>query len=145
MNIGMNPATILEALILGYLLGAIPFGLFFTWASGAGDVRKIGSGNIGATNVLRSGKIWAAVATLLCDGAKGAAAVLLARHFVPGSEIPAALGAVLGHLFPVWLWFKGGKGVATFLGICLALYWQVGLLIAATWLGAAIIWRGSSL
>src|SRR5690348_13348555 len=133
------------ALVLGYLLGTIPFGLFFTLASGAGDVRKIGSGNIGATNVLRTGKKWAAVATLFCDGAKGAAAVLLARHFLPGLETFAGLGAVLGHLFPVWLGFKGGKGVATFLGICLALYWPVGVAVAATWLGAALIWRISSL
>jgi acyl phosphate:glycerol-3-phosphate acyltransferase len=136
---------VLIALMLGYLLGTIPFGLFFTLASGAGDVRKIGSGNIGATNVLRTGKRWAAVSTLLCDGAKGAAAVLLARHFLPGHETFAGLGAVLGHLFPVWLGFKGGKGVATFLGICLALYWPAGLLVAATWLGAALIWRVSSL
>src|SRR5438067_13914343 len=90
---------------LGYLLGAIPFSLFFTWASGAGDVRQIGSGNIGATNVLRTGKKWAAAATLLCDGAKGAAAVLLARHLLPGSEAFAGLGAVLGHPFPSWLGF----------------------------------------
>jgi acyl phosphate:glycerol-3-phosphate acyltransferase len=136
---------VLIALMLGYLLGTIPFGLFFTLASGAGDVRKIGSGNIGATNVLRTGKKWAAVSTLLCDSAKGAAAVLLARHFLPGHETFAGLGAVLGHLFPVWLGFKGGKGVATFLGICLALYWPAGLLVAATWLGAALIWRVSSL
>src|ERR1700753_1335727 len=133
------------ALVLGYLLGTIPFGLSFTWVSGAGDVRKIGSGNIGATNVLRTGKKWAAASTLLCDGAKGAAAVLLARYFLPGYETIAGLGAVLGHLFPVWLGFKGGKGVATFLGICLALYWPVGLLVGATWLGACIIWRVSSL
>lgn len=137
---------LLQALLLGYLLGTIPFGLFFTWVSGAGDVRKIGSGNIGATNVLRTGKKWAAAATLLCDGAKGAAAVLLARHLLPGgAEIFAAMGAVLGHLFPVWLRFKGGKGVATFLGVCVALYWPVGLSVAATWLGAALIWRISSL
>jgi glycerol-3-phosphate acyltransferase PlsY len=135
----------LSALTAGYLLGTIPFGLFFAWVSGAGDVRKIGSGNIGATNVLRTGKKWAAAATLLCDAAKGAAAVLLARHFTPGSEALAAVGVVLGHLFPIWLGFKGGKGVATFLGICLALYWPVGLLVAVTWLGAAIIWRVSSL
>ncbi len=133
------------ALALGYLLGTIPFGLFFTWASGAGDVRKIGSGNIGATNVLRTGKRWAAAATLICDGAKGAAAVLLARHFFPGHEAFAGLGVVLGHLFPVWLRFKGGKGVATFLGICFALYWPVGLAVAVTWLGAAYVWRISSL
>jgi acyl phosphate:glycerol-3-phosphate acyltransferase len=134
------------ALGLGYLLGSIPFGLLFAWASGAGDVRKIGSGNIGATNVLRTGKKWAAAATLICDGAKGAAAILLARHFLaPGAEIFAALAAVLGHLFPVWLGFKGGKGVATFLGVCLALYWPVGLAVCATWLLMAFVWRISSL
>jgi len=132
-------------LALGYLLGSIPFGLFFAFASGAGDVRKIGSGNIGATNVLRTGKKWAAAATLLCDGAKGAAAVLLARHFMSGFEAFAAAGAVLGHMFPVWLKFKGGKGVATYLGVCIALYWPVGLLVAGTWLGAALVWRISSL
>jgi glycerol-3-phosphate acyltransferase PlsY len=133
-------------LALGYLLGTIPFGLFFTWLSGAGDIRKVGSGNIGATNVLRTGKKWAAAATLLCDGAKGAVAVLLARHFLfYNAEVLAGLGAVLGHLFPVWLRFKGGKGVATFQGVCLALYWPVGLAVAATWLGAALIWRISSL
>jgi acyl phosphate:glycerol-3-phosphate acyltransferase len=135
-----------EAILLGYLLGSIPFGLFFAYVSGAGDIRKIGSGNIGATNVLRTGKKWAAVATLLCDGAKGAAAVLIAREiFPPGAEIVAALGAVMGHMFPIWLSFKGGKGVATFLGVCFGLYWLVGVLVAATWLGAALIWRISSL
>ena len=137
---------ILEALVIGYLLGSIPFGLFFAFASGAGDVRKIGSGNIGATNVLRTGKKWAAAATLLCDGLKGAAAVLIAWQFLPpGCEIFAALAAVLGHIFPVWLHFKGGKGVATFLGVCIALYWPAGLLVATTWLVAALIWRISSL
>jgi glycerol-3-phosphate acyltransferase PlsY len=143
--VAVMPYPNLIALTVGYLLGTIPFGLFFAWISGAGDVRKIGSGNIGATNVLRTGKKWAAAATLLCDGAKGAAAVLLARHFLPDSEAMAALGVVFGHLFPIWLGFKGGKGVATFLGVCLALYWPVGLLVAATWLGAAIAWRISSL
>jgi glycerol-3-phosphate acyltransferase PlsY len=138
------PPTLI-ALALGYLLGSIPFGLFFTFVSGAGDVRKIGSGNIGATNVLRTGKKWAAAGTLFCDGAKGAVAVLLARHFLPGTETIAGLGAVLGHLFPVWLHFKGGKGVATFLGVCFGLYWPVGLLVAATWIGAAFVWRISSL
>jgi acyl phosphate:glycerol-3-phosphate acyltransferase len=139
-----QPASI--ALLLGYLLGSIPFGLFFAWISGAGDVRKIGSGNIGATNVLRTGKKWAAAATLLCDAAKGAAAVLLARHLLPpGAEMVAAAGAVLGHIFPVWLKFKGGKGVATFLGICLALYWVAGLAVAATWLLMAAGFRISSL
>ena len=137
---------LLQALLLGYLLGTIPFGLFFAWISGAGDVRKIGSGNIGATNVLRTGKKWAAAATLLCDGAKGAAAVLLARMLLPpGAEFFAAAAVVLGHMFPLWLRFKGGKGVATYLGVCLALYWPVGLMVAATWIGAACIWRISSL
>jgi acyl phosphate:glycerol-3-phosphate acyltransferase len=141
------PLTIaLAALGLGYLLGSILFGLLFAWASGAGDVRKIGSGNIGATNVLRTGKKWAAAGTLICDGAKGAAAVLIAKHWLmPGAEIFAALAAVLGHLFPVWLGFKGGKGVATFIGVCLALYWPVGLSVCATWLLAALLWRISSL
>jgi len=137
--------TSLIALGLGYLLGTIPFGLFFAYASGGGDVRKIGSGNIGATNVLRTGKKWAAVATLISDGAKGAAAVLIVRHLMPGAEIIAAAGAVLGHIFPVWLKFKGGKGVATFLGACLALYWMAGLAIAATWILMAIGFRISSL
>lgn len=136
----------LEALLLGYVLGSIPFGLFFAFASGAGDVRKIGSGNIGATNVLRTGKKWAAAATLLCDGLKGVAAVLIARSLLPpGAEIFAALAAVLGHVFPLWLGFKGGKGVATFLGVSFALSWLAGLLVAGTWLLAAAIWRISSL
>jgi glycerol-3-phosphate acyltransferase PlsY len=139
-------AAALTALGRGYFLGTIPFGLLFTYLSGAGDVRKIGSGNIGATNVLRTGKKWAAAATLLCDGGKGAAAVLIARHWLPpGAEIFAALAAIMGHLFPLWLGFKGGKGVATFLGISLALFWPVGLLAAATWAVAAMIWRISSL
>ena len=137
---------VLEALALGYALGSIPFGLIFAFASGAGDVRKIGSGNIGATNVLRTGKKWAAAATLLCDGLKGAAAVLIARAVLPpGCEIFAALAAVLGHIYPVWLKFKGGKGVATFIGVTAALYWPVGVLVAGTWLLAAFIWRISSL
>ncbi len=134
------------ALVIGYLLGSIPFGLLFTWLSGAGDVRKIGSGNIGATNVLRTGKRWAAIATLVFDAGKGAAALLIARRYWGNdTAMIAALGAVLGHLFPVWLGFKGGKGVASSLGILLALYWPVGLLAAATWIGAALIWRISSL
>jgi glycerol-3-phosphate acyltransferase PlsY len=146
VGISFHLDVMAAGLVLGYLLGAIPFGLFFAWAAGAGDVRKIGSGNIGATNVLRTGKKWAAIGTLLCDGAKGAAAVLLARYFLfHDSEVMAALGVVLGHLFPVWLRFKGGKGVATFVGVCFALYWPVGALVAATWLGAALVWRISSL
>ena len=142
----ISPASVPVALALGYLLGSIPFGLLFSYLAGAGDVRKIGSGNIGATNVLRTGKKWAAIATLICDAGKGAAAILLARHFLPmGAEIFAALAAVLGHLYPVWLGFKGGKGVATFLGVSLALYWPAGLMVAATWLLAALVWRISSL
>lgn len=134
------------AIIFGYLLGSIPFGLIFSWLAGAGDVRKIGSGNIGATNVLRTGKRWAAVATLLCDGAKGALAVLIGRAFHGDAvAVFAGLGAFLGHLFPLWLGFKGGKGVATFLGVTLALSWPVGLLALATWLVAALFWRMSSL
>jgi glycerol-3-phosphate acyltransferase PlsY len=139
-------AFVLEALTIGYLLGSIPFGLVFAFASGAGDVRKIGSGNIGATNVLRTGKKWAAAATLLCDGLKGAVAVLFVRAYLPaGCEVFAALAAVLGHIYPIWLKFKGGKGVATFIGVTTALYWPVGLLVAASWLLAASIWRISSL
>jgi glycerol-3-phosphate acyltransferase PlsY len=141
-----NAQTASMALLLGYLLGAIPFGLFFAWISGAGDVRRIGSGNIGATNVLRTGKKWAAAATLICDGAKGAAAVLIARHFLPpGAEVVAAGAAVVGHIFPLWLRFKGGKGVAAFLGVVLALYWPVGLAACATWLLMALGFRISSL
>jgi glycerol-3-phosphate acyltransferase PlsY len=134
------------ALVLGYVLGSIPFGLLFAWTSGAGDVRKIGSGNIGATNVLRTGNRWAAAATLICDGGKGAVAVLFATSphgMVAG--VFAGLGAFLGHVFPVWLRFRGGKGVATFLGIMLALAWPVGLLAIATWLAVAAISRMSSL
>ena len=142
----MTLPLLLQAVLLGYLLGSFPSGLFFGWLSGAGDVRKVGSGNIGATNVLRTGKKWAAAATLICDAAKGGAAVLLARMLLPpGAEIVGGLAAVLGHLFPVWLKFVGGKGVATALGIFLALYWPAGLLVAATWLGAAWLWRISSL
>jgi glycerol-3-phosphate acyltransferase PlsY len=138
--------TNLIAWALGYLLGSIPFGLFFAYASGAGDVRKIGSGNIGATNVLRTGKKWAAAATLLCDGLKGVAAVIVARLYLPpGAEVIAAAGAVLGHVFPVWLKFKGGKGVATFIGVSLALHWPAGLLVIAVWLGMAVLFRISSL
>ena len=142
----MDWALWAKALGIGYLLGSIPFGLFFAWIAGGGDVRKIGSGNIGATNVLRTGKKWAAAATLLCDGLKGLAAVLIAKATMPpGAEIAAATGAVLGHMFPVWLKFKGGKGVATYLGISFALAWPVGALVAATWLLAAFVWRISSL
>ncbi len=142
----MDMQHTLIALALGYLLGSIPFGLFFAFASGAGDVRKIGSGNIGATNVLRTGKKWAAAGTLLCDGLKGVAAVKLAQHLPsPGMEMLAAVGAVVGHIFPVWLKFKGGKGVATFIGVALALQWLAGAAVIAVWIAMAALFRISSL
>jgi glycerol-3-phosphate acyltransferase PlsY len=134
------------SLVFGYLLGSIPFGLIFAWLAGAGDVRKIGSGNIGATNVLRTGKRWAAIATLVFDAGKGAVAVLIAAAFYGQiGAVFAALGAFLGHLFPVWLGFKGGKGGATALGVALALAWPAALAAAATWLLVAVISRISSL
>ena len=136
-------ATFLAA----YLIGSIPFGLIFAWMSGAGDVRKVGSGNIGATNVLRTGKKLAAVATLLFDGGKGFVAVLLAQQYL-GLEpfvAVAALAAFIGHLFPVWLGFRGGKGVATFIGIAFGLDWQVAFFTAASWLVVARATRYSSL
>jgi glycerol-3-phosphate acyltransferase PlsY len=133
------------ALALGYLLGSISFGLIFGWLAGVGDVRNIGSGNIGATNVLRTGKRWAAAATLICDGAKGAFAVVVAARFGEGLAVAAGVGAFLGHVFPVWLKFHGGKGVATFFGVVLALDWRIGLLASLTWLPTAALFRVSSL
>ncbi len=136
---------LIAALIGGYLLGSIPFGLVLTRLAGLGDIRKMGSGNIGATNVLRTGRKGLAAATLLLDGGKGAAAVLIAGIWGPDTSLMAGLGAMLGHLFPVWLKFKGGKGVATALGILLAIAWPVGLACCATWLAVAGIFRFSSL
>ena len=133
------------AMAIGYLLGSIPFGVILTRAFGAGDLRSIGSGNTGATNVLRTGRKGLAAATLVLDGAKGAAAVLLANWLFPGHAIPAAAAAFLGHLYPVWLWFKGGKGVATLLGISLALHWPIGLVFAVVWLGLFALLRISSI
>ncbi|MBZ9993741.1 glycerol-3-phosphate 1-O-acyltransferase PlsY [Mesorhizobium sp. BH1-1-4] len=133
------------ALVFGYLLGSIPFGLLLTRAAGLGDVRKIGSGNIGATNVLRTGNKGLAAATLLLDALKGTAAVLIAGHFAPETAVWAGLGAFLGHLFPVWLGFKGGKGVATYLGVLIGLAWQVALIFAVVWLAVAFLFRFSSL
>ncbi|WP_377191327.1 glycerol-3-phosphate 1-O-acyltransferase PlsY [Ruegeria meonggei] len=131
---------------IGYLMGSIPFGMIIAKVMGLGNLRQIGSGNIGATNVLRTGNKAAAALTLLFDAAKGAAAVLLARA-IAGEDAAqiAALAAFLGHCFPVWLRFKGGKGVATFLGLWLALDWRVGVACCLTWLVAALIWRISSL
>jgi len=133
------------SLLVGYLLGSIPFGVLLTRAAGAGDLRQIGSGNIGATNVLRTGRKGLAAATLLLDGAKGAVAVLLVDWLFPGNAPLAAAGAFLGHCYPVWLGFRGGKGVATLMGIALALHWPIGLIFAAVWLGLLAILRVSSL
>ncbi len=136
----------LAALIIGYLCGSIPFGLVLAKAAGLGDVRKIGSGNIGATNVLRTGNKKIAALTLLCDGMKGAIPVLLLGYF--GNEqvaIIAGLAALAGHIFPVWLKFRGGKGVATSIGVLTALHWQLGLLFIAVWLIVAFLFRISSL
>jgi acyl phosphate:glycerol-3-phosphate acyltransferase len=144
------------AVVVGYLLGSIPFGLLLTRAVGI-DIRAVGSGNIGATNVLRTGNRWLAAATLLLDAAKGAAAVLIARWFllsVPGAEsiladklvvFAAGIAAMVGHVFPVWLKFNGGKGVATYIGVLLALSWMVGLVFCACWLLIAFARKYSSL
>lgn len=136
---------LIGALLFGYLLGSIPFGLILTRMAGLGDVRKIGSGNIGATNVLRTGNRKLAALTLLLDALKGTAAVLLAGMYGPDQAVAAGLGAFLGHLFPVWLGFKGGKGVATYLGILVGLAWQGALVFAIVWLSTAAITRFSSL
>jgi len=133
------------ALIFGYLLGSIPFGLLITRAAGLGDVRSIGSGNIGATNVLRTGNRKLAALTLLLDALKGTAAVLLARLCAPEAALLAGFGAFLGHLFPIWLGFKGGKGVATYLGVLIGLAWQGALVFAVVWLLIAYLTRYSSL
>jgi glycerol-3-phosphate acyltransferase PlsY len=136
---------LIAALVFGYLLGSIPFGLLITRAAGLGDVRKIGSGNIGATNVLRTGNRGLAALTLLLDALKGTAAVLIAGWWGLDYAIAAGLGAFLGHLFPVWLGFKGGKGVATYLGVLIGLAWQGALVFAAVWLAIAFATRYSSL
>ena len=134
-------------ILIGYLLGAIPFGLILTRLAGLGDVRKIGSGNIGATNVLRTGRKGLAAATLLLDAAKGAAAVLLVRALWPDmGQLPplAGLGAFLGHLYPVWLRLRGGKGVATLIGVVAALLWPAALVVAVVWMTALLLTRYSS-
>ncbi|TCM22375.1 acyl-phosphate glycerol-3-phosphate acyltransferase [Novosphingobium sp. PhB165] len=131
-------------LVLGYALGSIPFGLLLTRIAGGGDLRTIGSGNIGATNVLRTGRKGLAAATLLLDLLKGLAAVLIAAHFWPEWAWLGALGAFLGHCFPVWLGFKGGKGVATMAGVAFGLAWPVGLAYALTWIGLLLTVRISS-
>ncbi len=150
--VGPAIGTLAAFAVGGYLLGSIPFGVILTRLGGAGDVRQIGSGNIGATNVLRTGRKDLAFATLILDAGKGAVALLVARALMGGSghaaEMAGAIAggaAFLGHLFPVWLKFRGGKGVATFFGLMLAAAWPLGLLAAATWLLMAAIFRISSL
>ena len=145
-SIAMGWPYLLAVLLGGYLLGSIPFGLLLTRLAGLGDIRRIGSGNIGATNVLRTGNKALAAATLILDGGKGAVAVLVAQHlYGPDAAVVAGAGAFLGHLFPVWLNFRGGKGVATTIGIFLALAWPVGLIACAVWLLVALLFRYSSL
>jgi glycerol-3-phosphate acyltransferase PlsY len=134
----------LIALVGGYLIGSVPFGLLLTKAAGLGDIRQVGSGNIGATNVLRTGRKGLAAATLILDGLKGAVAVLVARQFLGDQDVVVGTAAVLGHLFPVWLGFRGGKGVATGLGVLLAAAWPVGLACCAVWLVAAKLLKMSS-
>lgn len=137
---------LLAAVVAGYLVGSVPFGLVLTRMAGLGDIRSIGSGNIGATNVLRTGRKGLALATLLLDAGKGAVAVVVARAvWGPDAALLSGYGALLGHLFPVWLGFKGGKGVATTLGTLIAVDWTVGLAACATWLVVAGLFRYSSL
>jgi glycerol-3-phosphate acyltransferase PlsY len=133
------------AFAFGYLLGSIPFGVLLTRATGGPDLRTIGSGNIGATNVLRTGRKGLAAATLLCDMLKGTVAVLVAMRYGPEAALAAGLGAFLGHLFPVWLKFKGGKGVATYIGLLIGLYWPAAIIFCAIWLAVAAVSRYSSL
>jgi glycerol-3-phosphate acyltransferase PlsY len=143
---GLGLGGFVALLVLGYLLGSIPFGLLLTRLAGLGDIRAIGSGNIGATNVLRTGRKGLAAATLLLDALKGTAAVLFGAHY--GGEagaLVAGFAAYLGHCFPVWLKFRGGKGVATFLGVLLALHWPTMIIAALVWLAVAAATRYSSL
>ena len=141
-----SPVALLLSLVIGYLSGSVPYGLLLTQMAGLGDVRKIGSGNIGATNVLRTGNKKLAALTVLLDGLKGTVPVALANHFLGlDAAILAGLGAFLGHLYPVWLRFKGGKGIATFAGISLGYSWHVLLPFAIVWIGMAVIFRYSSL
>jgi glycerol-3-phosphate acyltransferase PlsY len=143
----MSPEAFLPvAFILGYLFGSIPFGLVLTRLAGTQDLRSIGSGNIGATNVLRTGRKGLAAATLLLDALKGTLAVIIAGHFGgPNGAMLAALGAFLGHLFPVWLKFKGGKGVAVYIGVLIGLYWPAAVVFCVLWIATAATTRYSSL
>jgi acyl phosphate:glycerol-3-phosphate acyltransferase len=143
----MSPYVVAAiALLIGYLLGSIPFGLILTRLGGTADIRSIGSGNIGATNVLRTGRKGLAAATLLCDMLKGTVAVILVGYYAgPDAAMLAALGAFLGHLFPVWLGFKGGKGVAVYIGVLIGLFWPAAVLFCGLWLVTAFVSRYSSL
>lgn len=147
MGVMDQPEALLTAIIFGYVLGSIPFGLVLTRLAGLGDIREIGSGNIGATNVLRTGNKPLALLTLICDSGKGGAAVLLVPLFGldPVFSLIAGTCAVIGHNFPVWLKFKGGKGVATTIGTLLVAAWPVGLAVCLTWLAMALVMRISSL
>jgi len=137
---------VIAGLVFGYLIGSIPFGLLLTRAAGLGDIRRIGSGNIGATNVLRTGRKGLAAATLILDAGKGAAAVLLAaRLFGPTVGLAGGFGALIGHVAPAWLGFRGGKGVATGLGVMIAASWPIGILACLVWLAVAAVFRISSL
>ena len=144
MNWSLDAPYFIAALVFGYLLGSIPFGVIITRFAGLGDVRKIGSGNIGATNVLRTGRKGLAAATLLADALKGTLGVAIAWQWGANTAILAALGAFLGHLFPAWLGFKGGKGVATFLGILIALLPVGATIFAAVWIATLLLTRYSS-
>lgn len=136
---------VLASFALGYILGSIPFGLILTRLAGLGDIRAIGSGNIGATNVLRTGRKSLAAATLVLDALKGTIAVLIGWRFGVHAALAAGLGAYLGHCFPVWLKFKGGKGVATFLGVLLGIHWQTMIIASLVWIATAAATRYSSL
>jgi glycerol-3-phosphate acyltransferase PlsY len=143
---GLSAADMIIALVFGYLCGTIPFGLLFSRWAGLGDIRTIGSGNIGATNVLRTGNRKIAALTLLCDGLKGMVpALLLGWLYGPQAGILGGLAAFFGHLFPLWLGFKGGKGVATSIGVLFGLFWPLGLLFVAVWIAMAAVFRISSL
>jgi acyl phosphate:glycerol-3-phosphate acyltransferase len=141
----LSPLLLFAALAFGYVLGSVPFGWLLTRAAGMGDIRKIGSNNIGATNVLRTGRKDLAAATLLCDALKGTVAVLIAAMWGHEAAIAAGLGAFLGHLFPVWLGFRGGKGVATYIGLLIAFSWPAAIAFAAIWIITAWLTRFSSL
>ena len=147
-NLSDSWPWILLGLGIGYLFGTFPTGLLLTRWAGLGDIRKIGSGNIGATNALRTGNKWVAVGTLLGDALKAVLAILLVAWLgkgLPVAPLAAGLGALLGHIYPVWLGFRGGKGISTQIGILLAVFWPVGLLFCATWLLVAVLFRYSSL